>query len=701
MARTSETKHLHALLIGIDRYAANRLSDGSSYQSLNGCVHDITCVERFLKLTLGVPAERVTKLTATALGLAAAPEAPDCLPTYEGIVTAFQSLADRAAAGEQVLVYYSGHGGRAATVYPELKGSLGRDEAFAPMDVGYDGRYLRDVELAFLLQRLVERGLLVTVVIDSCHSGGATRAAMDAVARGAPGIDLTPRPPDSLAAPREALIATWRGLTAQRSQPAAHSSGWLPAPNGYVLLAACQASEQAYEYAFNGVDKQGALTYWLLDSLQQIGPGLTYQQVYNRIMAKIHTQFEQQTPRLEGDGSRVVFGSDHVQPHFSINVMATENGGKRVRLGAGQAHGIGNGAVFAIYPAGTQDPGQLQQRRGVATVVEVQATAALAEVEAAVNERPSIEAGDQAVLINPGSVRLIRSVRLLRRPELPPAIDQNTALEAVQRAVPASGWVELAAESQPAQLVVMIGDDGMYQICDRAAAPIARLGRSIMIDEPRAAERVVARLNHLSRYYAIQQLDNHDRTSPLVHGVEVELLGVQADYTPGELPNPRPFPSTTGDRVLKAGEWTFLEIRNTSKRVLNIAVLDLQPDWSIKQVFPDRYAASEALDPGASTRVDLRSFLPDGYEQAQDTLKVFATAEPSQFAWLELPPLDEPARGAQAKAPSNALEALQAAFFGNAPPVRSFVPAAYPSREWSCEQLVVTVQQATSLPIEA
>jgi Caspase domain len=70
-------------------------------------------------------------------------------------------------------IHYSGHGGRAPTMFRSLKGANGLDEALVPTDIGNsEARYLRDLELARLLNGMVDKGLIVTVVLDSCHCGG-------------------------------------------------------------------------------------------------------------------------------------------------------------------------------------------------------------------------------------------------------------------------------------------------------------------------------------------------------------------------------------------------------------------------------------------------------------------------------------------------------------------------------------------------
>src|SRR5262249_31658955 len=150
--------------------------------------------------------------------------------------------------------------------------------------------------------------LVVTLVFDSCHSGGATRGGDAGIAvRGIASIDTTARPTDSLVASPQELAQTWQAIVPTTTRSAKLSSGWLPDVAGSGFLAASRANELANEFAFEGSERNGALTYWLLDSLKQLGPRLTFNMLHDRILAKVHAKFQQQTPQLHGDGARVVF----------------------------------------------------------------------------------------------------------------------------------------------------------------------------------------------------------------------------------------------------------------------------------------------------------------------------------------------------------------------------------------------------------
>ena len=170
--------NFHALLIGIDYYEPNPY-----YKSLKGAVRDIDKVASYLEKSLQIQAEQIIRLTSPLPDKNSLADVRSLRlerpPTYQNIVEAFNTITETAQAQDLVYIHYSGHGGRVKTIFPDLKGEGQFDEGLVPMDVGDRGRYLRDVEMATLLKRMTDKGLLVTVIFDSCHSGGATRGDGD------------------------------------------------------------------------------------------------------------------------------------------------------------------------------------------------------------------------------------------------------------------------------------------------------------------------------------------------------------------------------------------------------------------------------------------------------------------------------------------------------------------------------------------
>jgi hypothetical protein len=102
---------------------------------------------------------------------------------------------------------------------------------------------------------------------------------------------------------------------------------------------------------------------------------------------------------------------------------------------------------------------------------------------------------------------------------------------------------------------------------------------------------------------------------------------------------------------------------NDKTRILNITVLDLAPNWQIQQLLPAGAGAFEILQPGKSIEFPIEAYLPDGYEESTDILKVFATQRTSGFRCLELPALDQPTATRGTRSPSeDPLEALLEVF---------------------------------------
>ena len=703
--KTNSNPNLYALLIGIDCYLPNRLSDGTFYRSLGGSVRDINHVEEFLLRQPQKP-KKIFKLTASnpetntsePYQAPKPKEAESELPTYKNIVAKFQEITETAAPGDLVYIQYSGHGGRTITNYPQIKGENAVDEALVPTDIGTGkGQYLRDLELATLLNKMVDKQLVVTVVLDCCHSGGAVRGE-DTDIRGLDTVDRTPRPISNMVASADELAKNWLPLTPEESAITRNASAvanMLPEVKGYVLLAACRPSELAYEYAFDGSKRNGALTYWLLDTLNQPMPGMTYKMLHDRINAKIKTLFPQQTPMLMGEATRTVFGSEYVQTKYAVKVMQVKVEGNttKIQLDAGQAQGLRKGAEFAIYPRGITSFDRAEESIAVAEITQLGATDSWAEVKTILGSLSAIEQGAQAVLTS-APVKLVRKVRLLKDNDL--SQENEEALQAVEVALIGNGWVELVKEEEAADYQIDIKQNQVqeviYQICDRTGAPII-LRPVLKINDSNSAQKVVQRLVHLSKYQAIQEMDNYDTSSPLRGKVVVELVGKQKDYEPGDKPEPQPFANPSKPEV-KAGEYVFFKIRNNYFNVLNVAVLGLQPDWAINQIEP---TTSEyiPIDPQQETLRSSLMSLPEGEYEVEDVLKVFATIGMANFRWLELPSLDIPIPPPEARGVTrsgSALDEFLMVFAAEKPPTRNSNPVAYPSREWTTVQFRVGVK---------
>ena len=713
MTKTTESK-FYALLIGIDLYESIQTSP-PIYKNLGGCVGDIDLVAGYLKKTLQISPEQIWNLTAPVeeskeLSEIRAAEG-NVPPTYENIVKAFEEITAAAQSGEQVYIHYSGHGGRAVTIYPELEGEQRQDEGIVPMDIGSsDGRYLRDVEMATLLKRLTDKGCIVTVIFDSCHSGGATRG--DCAIRGNENnlVDTTTRSKDSLVASRKELLNNWRILT--QAEPDL-SGGWLPNKD-YVFLAACRPSEYAYEYAVNGGQRNGALTYWMMDTLTSSTSVLTYKSLYNRVKGMIQSKFPQQLPILMGDGDREVFGDRREYKPYTVVVTNVAEDGQEITLDAGLAAGLSSGTRFAIYRADVSDFSDQTQQIAIAEITDdIQADKSTAKIlDAAaggIEVKGQIEPGASAVMVA-APVDLIRKVRLFaekqagdKEQDLPAELvdKQTAALEKVRQALAGNGWVVEVKEGEEAHYQVAVGRDGTYEIC--IGMPIENLRPALSIEDPDAPKKVVARLVHLAKYQSVQALDNP--ASDLADYLDFQLCDK----------NKQPFPDPQ-NVSLKPKELCYLRVKNTYSRPLNIAVLDLEPTWAISQIpIQGDNSSFFPLQPNQEAFTPLRLQPPaNGYKQAKEKVKLLATKGLANFQWLTLDSLDNElqtrgnlnlqlenqaeelrTRGeVQTINPLNNLFSAIGSDLDNPPDrTRAMVYQADPDAEWATQQIQITVME--------
>lgn len=89
-----------------------------------------------------------------------------------GIRAAFDDLESRLSPGDQVFIYYSGHGGRSYVKDPV--------ERCAESLIADDTQGFVDAELETRLKKLSEKAQKVIVFLDACHSGGVTTRAINA-----------------------------------------------------------------------------------------------------------------------------------------------------------------------------------------------------------------------------------------------------------------------------------------------------------------------------------------------------------------------------------------------------------------------------------------------------------------------------------------------------------------------------------------
>jgi hypothetical protein len=218
--------------------------------------------------------------------------------------------------------------------------------------------------------------------------------------------------------------------------------------------------------------------------------------------------------------------------------------------------------------------------------------------------------------------------------------------------------------------------EGNYVLLGSEYQPLRNVVPPLPFDLGGAAEKLVRRLTHLAKYYNVLEFGGQNTYTPwLSTSLEKKppafpLEPRLAQDPPGDFPKDSSYKATDGD-------WALLRVKNKTKGVLNIVVMDLDSSWAIEQIYPNGPGATfETLESGHTLYLPLRVTVPEDIVPSGvlDTIKVIATVEPTSFRWLELPDLDQdrPNREGHGK-PGNALEALQAAMMF--PEMRKVSPA--------------------------
>ncbi len=216
------------------------------------------------------------------------------------------------------------------------------DETLVPADVASGVRDIRDKEMAHLYRAALQKGVSLTVVLDSCYSGGMSRGAWNAAGK------VRYAPPD----PRPV------------NDPDRDSTGKKlpdPAAMGMLFLGAAREDQQAGETTVsergsNGATREishGAFTAALARVLETPMANQSIAQVCGRVEAIMASQGKVQVPICAGSGrqSRGLLG----QPAglgAALTVAVEGVNGARVRLQGGSALGLAPGCTLVEPAAG-------------------------------------------------------------------------------------------------------------------------------------------------------------------------------------------------------------------------------------------------------------------------------------------------------------------------------------------------------------
>ncbi|MHC4696601.1 MAG: caspase family protein [Planctomycetota bacterium] len=253
-----------AVCVGINDYPG-------SYNDLRGCVNDANDWASLLREEFGF-GDNVNVVTDAAAAKA-------------NILSSLRDMVGMAK-GEDVIVFtYSGHG----TWVPdqgELDEFDNRDEAIC----AYDGNVLDD-ELRGIIRGLGP-DVHLTVISDSCFSGGVTRAMlMRAYERDREAAEHAPKPRYM---PPEDTIQAARGMML----PFRRRLLYPDSDMSEVLLTGCNSTQYSYDAYIDG-RFNGAMTAMAIQVIKS-DPQQTYRAFYRQLRQILPSGNYPQNPQLEG-----------------------------------------------------------------------------------------------------------------------------------------------------------------------------------------------------------------------------------------------------------------------------------------------------------------------------------------------------------------------------------------------------------------
>jgi hypothetical protein len=330
----SQTKR--ALLIGIDTYEAHGRPipkinapdtagpsrfDLLQWPDLDGAVNDVKSMQALLvSPKFGFPSDAVHMHVLV-----------QNQATRDAILAAMQKyLVDEPASGDIVVFYYAGHGSLRYNS-KSTKRSNHLDNTIVPSDA-YTGTFdVRDREIARIFNAALDKGVKLTAIFDSCHSGTIAR-----------GIPLGTQGKKRYLAYDPRDINEGPDLKDGKEVVAPEDRQ----PNGALVFSATQPDQLAEEWP-SGNEAHGAFTMAVIEALKAVPADASAEDVYKRVKVMMESMgLVDQQPMLDGSAARrrqpLFSGSGGSSKLRAAVASVSESGG--IVLDAGMASELGPGS---------------------------------------------------------------------------------------------------------------------------------------------------------------------------------------------------------------------------------------------------------------------------------------------------------------------------------------------------------------------
>ena len=536
------------------------------------------------------------------------------------IIKAFRSnLINKTQKDDIVYFHFSGHGQQ----IPDNDGDEidGYDESIVPSDYvsQKDGsRNLRDDEIGQMLDELKKRQPAnVTVSLDSCYSGSATRGELPAR-----GGDWQGEPVSDGLVRGEDLSGS--GFLSGSAKPA----------EGYVFLSAASPNQAASQTYDADEKPMGLFTYALVKALAEANPKTTYRDLFERVNdLMIAKAGNMQTPQLEGELDKKLMDGATLPLQNYLTVKTDENG--TAKLQAGKLQGMTRGSKFAIYPGGTKN---------------FAAEAKLADAEI-------VELDSLFSTLKILSGKSLDKNTTLRAVETERSYSDFALKIAVEKLEVLEGGAEIQKELEKLPLVRAItrSKEGSYDLLiraaqeeDRRSGTVEKEFRGVILQRPNgftaakiSEEEDLIReiqivLKDELRWQVVRSLEGANPEQQ----IELRLVKIDKEGTKIAASDEQGLiNSNSGQIELEVGDLIMLEVRNTGESPVYVTILNLRSDGKVGPGFPQKLGNLPASDnriknDGEWKRIAKPYVFRITEPVGAESFKAIATLEPTDFTPL-------------------------------------------------------------------
>ncbi len=306
-----------AVVIGIDKYDPE--GRGGRWVNLDGCANDALSVKQVLESRYGFRDENIKVLLNSEA-------------SRDNILDGFNNLLASCESGDIAVIYYAGHGSQVKNSMSEEKDL--KDETMVPADSYLGAKDIRDKELAAVFNKFADKGVILTILYDCCHSGS--------IGRGSPSAN----PPKM------------RHIEEDLSYDAKDPS--LPAPpekRGVLIISASQDFEFASEQIDDKGTPHGAFTIALLQSLTTLPVNSSASDIFSSLRAIMKYNGKKQEPVLaatEDRKSLTLFGIEKGALNGKTMVAVMNVEGSNVTLQGGFTIGVYEGSELSCKKGGSE-----------------------------------------------------------------------------------------------------------------------------------------------------------------------------------------------------------------------------------------------------------------------------------------------------------------------------------------------------------